>query len=93
MRVVTVGGLTIHVSHGHEIGSPTAELMLARYRADVVIFGHTHKAVVVREAGGRVAFNPGAAGPRRFDVRPSVARLTLTTGKLPSIEVDIISLA
>jgi len=72
-RVVTLGGVTIHVSHGHELGRPTAELMLARYRGDVVIFGHTHKAVVLREAGGRVAFNPGAAGPRRLDLRPSVA--------------------
>ena len=53
-RVVTIGGVTIHVSHGHELGPPTAELMLARYRGDVVIFGHTHKAVVVRDAGGRV---------------------------------------
>ena len=93
VRVVTVGGLTIHVSHGHEIGSPTAELMLARYRADVVIFGHTHKAVVVRDAGGRVACNPGAAGPRRFDLRPSVARLTITAGDPSSVAVEIISLA
>ena len=91
-RVVTLGGVTIHVSHGHELGRPTAELMLARYRGDVVIFGHTHKAVVLREAGGRVAFNPGAAGPRRFDLRPSVARLTITAGDPPAIDVEIISL-
>ena len=91
-RVVTIAGLTIHVSHGHELGSPTAERMLAQYRADVVIFGHTHKAVVVREAGGRVACNPGAAGPRRFNLRPSVARLTITAGEPSSVAVEIISL-
>ena len=91
-RVVTVGGVTIHVSHGHELGRPTAELLLARYRDDVVIFGHTHKAVVVRD-GSRVALNPGAAGPRRFDLKPSVARLTITTGDAPAIDVEIISLA
>jgi len=91
-RVVTLGGVTIHVSHGHEIGRPTPELMLARYRGDVVIFGHTHRAVVVRDAGGRVAFNPGAAGPRRFDLKPSVARLTMTAGDPPVIDVEIISL-
>jgi hypothetical protein len=91
-RVVTLGGVTIHVSHGHEIGRPTPELMLARYRGDVVIFGHTHRAVVVRDAGGRVAFNPGAAGPRRFDLNPSVARLTMTAGDPPVIDVEIISL-
>ena len=85
-------GVTIHVSHGHELGRPTAELMLARYRGDVVIFGHTHRAVVVRD-GGRLAFNPGAAGPRRFDLKPSVARLTITAGDPPAIDVEIISLA
>jgi uncharacterized protein len=91
-RVVTLGGVTIHVSHGHELGSPTASLMLARYQGDVVVFGHTHKAVVVRD-GGRLAVNPGAAGPRRFDLRPSVARLTIVAGSPPAIEVEIISLA
>jgi len=78
-RVVTIGGVTIHVSHGHELGRPTADLALARYAGDVVVFGHTHRAVVVR-SGGRLAVNPGAAGPRRFDLRPSVARLTVDRG-------------
>ena len=91
-RAMTLAGVSIHVSHGHELGSPTAARMLARYAADVVIFGHTHKAVVVRD-GGRVAFNPGAAGPRRFDLKPSVARLTITAGDPPAIDVEIISLA
>jgi putative phosphoesterase len=91
-RVVTLGGITVHVSHGHELGRPTAELVLARYRGDVVIFGHTHMAVV-HKAGGRIAFNPGAAGPRRFDLKPSVARLTITAGDPPAIGVEIISLA
>ena len=90
-RVVTLGGVTIHVSHGHEVGRPTAERLLARYAGDVVIFGHTHKAVVVRE-GGRLGVNPGAAGPRRFDLKPSVARLTITAGTPPAIEVEFISL-
>jgi putative phosphoesterase len=91
-RVVTLGGVTIHVSHGHELGRPTPELALARYSADVVVFGHTHKAVVVRD-GGRIAVNPGAAGPRRFDLRPSVARLTITAGDPPAVDVALIWLA
>jgi putative phosphoesterase len=91
-RVVSIGGVTVHVSHGHELGRPTAELLLARYRGDVVIFGHTHKAVVVRD-GARIALNPGAAGPRRFDLTPSVARLTIIAGDPPVVDVEIISLA
>jgi putative phosphoesterase len=80
-RVVTLGGVTIHVSHGHELGRPTPELALARYHGDVVIFGHTHRAVNVRDRTGRLAVNPGAAGPRRFDLAPSVATLTIADGK------------
>jgi len=88
-RSLTVGGVTIHVSHGHELGRPTPDLLLARYHGDVLVFGHTHKAVVVR-AEGRLVVNPGAAGPRRFDLQPSVARLTIDNG---AADVEIISLA
>ena len=88
-RTVSAGGLTLHVSHGHELGRPTPALALARYAGDVVIFGHTHRAIVVRD-GGRIGMNPGAAGPRRFDLRPTVARLTIADG---AAEVEIISLA
>lgn len=89
-RTVIVNGWTVHVSHGHELGRPTAELALVRYAADVVVFGHTHKACVVRASDGRIGVNPGAAGPRRFDLQPSVARLTLARD---SAEVEIIALA
>jgi putative phosphoesterase len=81
-----VDGLSIHVSHGHELGSPTPEKLLARYDADVVIFGHTHKPLVER-SGGRLVVNPGAAGPRRFSLKPSVARMTVNDGRA---EVEIV---
>ena len=74
-----IDGLSIHVSHGHEVGSPTPAKLLERYASDVVIFGHTHRPLVAR-ADGRLVLNPGAAGPRRFDILPSVARLTIANG-------------
>jgi putative phosphoesterase len=74
-----VDGVSIHVSHGHEVGSPTPEKLLERYPADVVIYGHTHRQLVTR-AGHRWAVNPGAAGARRFDLMPSVARMTIENG-------------
>jgi putative phosphoesterase len=78
---MTVEGHTIHVSHGHELGSPTPEKLLARYDADVLVYGHTHRALVER-AGTRLIVNPGAAGPRRFNVQPSVAILDVTAATL-----------
>ena len=87
-RVLPVAGLTLHVSHGHECGSPTPELLFARYAGDVLVFGHTHHALVVRR-GERLAVNPGAAGPQRFDLPPSVARLTIAGGRA---DVEIVPL-
>jgi hypothetical protein len=74
-----IDGLSIHVSHGHELGQPTSERLLARYAADVLVYGHTHRPLIER-SGPRLVVNPGAAGPRRFDLKPSVALLTLTNG-------------
>jgi putative phosphoesterase len=77
--IVPAGGIHIHVSHGHELGSPTPERLLAAYSQEVLVYGHTHKQLVTR-ADGRLVVNPGAAGPRRFNVGPSVARLTIDKG-------------
>lgn len=76
-RTIPIGGLTLHVSHGDEVGRATPEVLLARYDADVIVCGHTHRMLMVRDDRGRVVVNPGAAGPRRFNVQPSVATLTL----------------
>ena len=82
---VTIGGVSIHVSHGHEVGSPTPAKLLERYNADVIVYGHTHKQLVV-QADRRWVVNPGAAGPRRFDLQPSVAKLAIAAGQV-SIEL------
>ncbi|HEX6973064.1 MAG TPA: metallophosphoesterase family protein [Vicinamibacterales bacterium] len=73
------GGLSVHVSHGHELGSPTPEKLLQLYSADVIVFGHTHQPLVHRD-GARLVVNPGAAGPKRFNLKPSVARLVIANG-------------
>jgi putative phosphoesterase len=85
----TIGGVSIHVSHGHELGSPTPAKLLERYAADVIVYGHTHQQLVAR-AAGRLVVNPGAAGARRFKLEPSVARLTIVDGHA---EVELLPLA
>ena len=74
-------GVRLHVSHGHELGSPTPDKLLAAYSADVIVYGHTHKQLVAN-AAERWVINPGAAGAQRFKLRPSVGRLTLDRGKI-----------
>ena len=72
-----IAGVMVHVSHGHEVGSPTPAKLLERYPAAVIVYGHTHRQLVTR-ADGRLVVNPGAAGARRFNLQPSVAKLTIT---------------
>jgi len=83
-----VGGVLIQVQHGHESGRLTADALLERFSADVLVYGHTHRQSVTRREG-RLVINPGAAGPRRFHLMPSVARLTIRDGVA---EVEIVTL-
>lgn len=86
---LSVGSVRIHVSHGHELGSPNPQRLLERYDADVIVYGHTHKQLVTH-ARDRWVVNPGSAGPRRFDLLPSVAKLTIAGG---TVEVETLDLA
>lgn len=83
-----LGGVRIRVSHGHELGQPRPDALAARYDGDVLVYGHTHRALITR-IGARLVVNPGAAGPRRFNLLPSVARLTIAHG---TAEVVIVPL-
>ena len=86
--VLEVGGLRVHVSHGHELGSPTPAKLAARYDADVVVYGHTHRPLVTQH-DGRLFVNPGAAGAKRFNISPSVGKMTIANGKA---EIEIIDI-
>lgn len=77
---ITVDRVRIHVSHGHEVGSPNPERLVTKYDADVIVYGHTHRQLVAR-VGERLIVNPGAAGARRFDLEPSAAVLTIADGR------------
>lgn len=80
-RTIEVDGVTMLVTHGHELGSPTPDGLVAAYPGmDVIVYGHTHRQLVTRVADTLVV-NPGAAGPRRFDLVPSVAVLHVARGR------------
>lgn len=83
-----IEGIRIHVSHGHEVGRPTPERLLALYPHDVLVYGHTHRQLIKR-AGQRLVINPGAAGPRRFSLMPSVARLVIDHGR---VDAELVTL-
>jgi hypothetical protein len=82
------GDLRLLVTHGHELGRPKPEQLFAQYDADVIVYGHTHRQVIAWQ-DGRLVVNPGSAGPRRFELAPSVARVTIDNGVA---DAEIISL-
>jgi putative phosphoesterase len=64
----------LHILEDLDLDPPTAGF-------HAVISGHSHKPKMERK-DGVLYFNPGSAGPRRFDLPVSVGRLTLADGKL-----------
>ncbi|HEX6938483.1 MAG TPA: metallophosphoesterase family protein [Longimicrobiales bacterium] len=89
MAETVLEGWRIRVLHGHQLGSPRpGALREAHPDADVIVYGHTHRASVDR-ADGRLVVNPGAAGPARFRLPPSVALMTVERG---AVDVRIVAL-
>ena len=83
--VIEVGAAFVYVLHDlKELDlSPEA----AGFR--VVVSGHSHKPLV-EERRGVLYLNPGSAGPRRFKLPVTVARLSLNGGEA---RAEIINLA
>jgi putative phosphoesterase len=77
-------GLAITLTHGDQFGSPTpAALRKAFPDADVIVYGHTHRPLLELVDRTVTIMNPGAAGPRRFDVIPSVGIMEFEAGLPP----------
>lgn len=86
---IVIDGVRVHVSHGHELGRPKPAQLAEAYDAHVIVYGHTHIQLIER-IGAKLVINPGAAGARRFNLLPSVARLTIENG---AASAELISLS
>jgi putative phosphoesterase len=82
---VTVAGRRLHVLHDLK----QLDFDPAAAGVDVVISGHSHRAVLEHRAGV-LYVNPGSAGPRRFRLPVTLARLRLAPGR--DVEAEIVSL-
>jgi len=71
-EIVEVEGQSLYVLH--DLYELDLDPVAAGFR--VVISGHTHDPVV-KEERGVVYLNPGSAGPRRFKLPISLARMTV----------------
>jgi uncharacterized protein len=70
----------------HDLDALDRDPKAAGFRA--VITGHSHQPKIETK-DGVLYFNPGSAGPRRFNLPVSVGRLTLSGGEL---QAEIIQL-
>jgi putative phosphoesterase len=66
-------GVSIHVLH--DVNEIDVDPVAAGF--DVVVSGHSHKPMVTERDGVQFV-NPGSAGPRRFKLPVTIARLDLT---------------
>ncbi len=92
-RTIEIEGKTILLVHAsprdplneYLYKPETVKQLLKTMKQDILIFGHTHTPMLVRE-GNKIAINPGSVGQPRDD-NPKLSYVELT---LPSLEVKII---
>ena len=71
-EVVEAGGVFIYMLH--DLSQLDLKLGTAGFR--VVVYGHSHRPTI-EEKNGVLYFNPGSAGPRRFNLPVSLGKLLI----------------
>jgi uncharacterized protein len=90
-RLAVIGGLTFFVRHQFAIVekmSGAQKCLIEQRMANAVIFGHSHQAY----AGswrGTLLFNPGSAGPKRFNLPRTVGMLEIRDAQLSSRIINL----
>jgi putative phosphoesterase len=84
IATIRLDGFDIVVTHGDQFGSPTpAKLHAAFPRAEIIVFGHTHRPLLELVDKTVTVMNPGGAGAARFGLAPSVGIMELEPGIPP----------
>jgi len=83
-EIVEAGGVSIYILHDR--GQLDLKPDAAGLR--VVVYGHSHRPRM-EEKSGVLYFNPGSAGPRRFNLPVSVGRLMIGAGKVDAELVEL----
>jgi uncharacterized protein len=83
---IDLGGQTIYMLH--ILGD--LDLKPAAAGISAVVYGHSHKPSI-EERDGILFLNPGSAGPRRFRLPVTVARLSASDGRLAARIIALIT--
>jgi uncharacterized protein len=85
-RVATLrlDGFDVVVTHGDQFGSPTPATLHQTFpKAEIIVFGHTHRPLLELVDRTVTVMNPGGAGAARFGLQPSVGIVELEAGIPP----------
>jgi putative phosphoesterase len=83
-EVVEIDGVSIYMLH--DLGKLDLKPEAAGIHA--VIYGHSHQPKIEMRKGV-LYFNPGSAGPRRFQLPVSVGKLRIEDGKIKAELVEL----
>ncbi len=84
-EVTEVGSISIYMLHDVK----EIDLSPAAAGFQVVVSGHSHKPSV-EERKGVLYVNPGSAGPRRFSLPVTIARLKISGGTIGAEVIELI---
>ncbi len=90
-RIISIGGVSIFMTHGHEYYVSTGmEVLLDHARScgcQVVLFGHTHRPYQ-KVCGGVLIANPGSISrPRQIGYEPSYGIMTIDASGNVELEI------
>jgi putative phosphoesterase len=94
-RMAVIEGRTFYVRHQFatvEKMSAAQQRVIEQRMPDVVVFGHSHQAYA-GQWRGTLLFNPGSAGPKRFNLPRSVGLLELQDEHITSRIIELESAA
>ena len=81
-RVLDLGGVSVLILHDRAlVGADPATELAPDEGLGIVVFGHSHQPLAEKRKG-ILWFNPGSAGPRRFELPVSVGRLVFEEGRV-----------
>ena len=84
VAALELDGFDIVVTHGDQFSHPTpAKLHDAFPRAEIIVYGHTHRPLLELVDRTVTVMNPGGAGRARFDLKPTVGIMELEPGIPP----------
>jgi putative phosphoesterase len=84
VAALELDGFTVVVTHGDQFEHATpAALHEAFPKAEIIVYGHTHKPLLELVDRTVTVMNPGGAGHPRFGIPPSVGIMELEAGIPP----------